>query len=268
MRTIDVDAVTAVVRDVGRSIVGPGQSTLSPGDIEEKSPGEVVTSVDRTAEAALSAALTRLLPGSRVIGEEACASQPELLDQLGEPPPMWLVDPLDGTRNYIDGSPDYAVMVALVSGGETVAGWIDRPAVRVTYVAERGAGAFADARRLVRVPAAADLGALRGAALTRFLDDERRAAVARLALGVDTLGPGRMCAGVDYPLVAGGEQDFVLFWRTLPWDHAAGALLVTESGGFVARLDGSPYVAADTRPGLLVAADAKTHRRVAAVLLA
>jgi len=263
MTAVDVDEVARLVRRVGETVLLPRQATLAAEDIEEKSPGELVSAVDREAEAVLTAELLRLLPGSTVVGEEACAADPSLLRRIASPTPVWLVDPLDGTTNYINGSADYAVMVALLVGGEAVGAWISRPADDLHYVAERGGGACAGTTPIVRAPAGPELAHLRGAALTRFLDEERQAAVARLAGRVAYLGPGRVCAGIDYPMVAVGEQDFVLFWRTLPWDHAAGALIVTESGGYVGHLDGSTYAVVNPRPGLLVAADRATHRQIA-----
>jgi fructose-1,6-bisphosphatase/inositol monophosphatase family enzyme len=263
MAAVDADEVARVVRRVGQTVLLPRQAALTAEDIHEKSPGEFVSTVDRQAEAVLTAELLRLLPGSTVVGEEACSADPSLLRGIASQAPVWLVDPLDGTTNYINGSADYAVMVALLVGGEVVGAWISRPAEDLHYAAERGGGAYVGSTPLVRAPAGHDLASLRGAALTRFLDEERQAAVARLAGRVGYLGPGRVCAGVDYPMVAAGEQDFVLFWRTLPWDHAAGALIVTESGGHVAHLDGSTYTVANARPGLLVAADRATHKQIA-----
>jgi fructose-1,6-bisphosphatase/inositol monophosphatase family enzyme len=73
--------------------------------------------------------------------------------------------------------------------------------------------------------------------------------VPRIAEALD----GMRCAGAEYPAVARGQQDFAVFWRTLPWDHAAGTLFLTEAGGMAARLDGTPYRVTDPRTGLLVA---------------
>lgn len=78
---------------------------------------------------------------------------------------------------------------------------------------------------------------------------------------------GRMCAGTEYPAVVHGEQDFALFWRTLPWDHAPGALLVEVAGGVVRRLDGDPYRPAEvTRTGLLAARDEATWETARRIL--
>jgi len=90
----------------------------------------------------------------------------------------------------------------------------------------------------------------------------------RFGREVSSLGPGRVCAGVDYPLTAEGEQDFVLFWRTLPWDHAPGALLVTEAGGVVAHTDGASYRPGIAREGLIAASSTAAHAAVAGALTA
>ncbi len=81
-------------------------------------------------------------------------------------------------------------------------------------------------------------------------------------------GPGASCAGIDYPRLIDGELDFVLFWRTLPWDHAAGTLLVTEAGGTARRLNGTEYCPADVGPGLLNAAGDVRWHAVRPLLLA
>jgi fructose-1,6-bisphosphatase/inositol monophosphatase family enzyme len=68
---------------------------------------------------------------------------------------------------------------------------------------------------------------------------------------VDVALPGLMCAGVDYTRCIDGTQDFALFWRSLPWDHAPGALILTEAGGWAGWMDGTPYSVCDQRPGLV-----------------
>jgi fructose-1,6-bisphosphatase/inositol monophosphatase family enzyme len=215
----------------------------------------------------LTRGLLALAPDSAVVGEEAVAADPSLLAALKTESMLWLVDPLDGTRNFDNGSSDVAVMVALVQGGETVASWIHRPADGRVYTAVRGAGAFANGERL-QVRAVGRVSDLRGAVLTRFLTERQGAAVERFAPTIGSLTPGRLCAGVDYPLIAERHQDFVLFRRTLPWDHAPGALLVTEAGGHVAHLDGSDYRPTVPREGLIAAANPEAHQAVAHALLA
>ncbi|MBN6057754.1 inositol monophosphatase [Nonomuraea sp. RK-328] len=249
-----IDQVTEMLTDAAEIAILPRFRALADGEVTEKSPGELVTVADREAEELISRRL-RGVVDAPIVGEEAAADDPRLLTALTEAPAAWLVDPLDGTANFVAGRPDYAVMAALVRGGETVAAWIVRPAQGRVYVAERGSGAWRDGVRLRRRPAPEDPAALRGAVLTRFLDPAAKAQVEAAAPRFAALGPGTGCAGVDYPRLVDGEQDFVLFQRTLPWDHAPGVLLLTEAGGCARRPDGSPYRPADSRPGLLDAAD-------------
>jgi fructose-1,6-bisphosphatase/inositol monophosphatase family enzyme len=226
---------------------------LRGGEIEEKSPGEVVTIVDREVEAFLSRELTRMAPDSVVIGEEACAADPALMQHV-RARRAWLLDPLDGTGNFVAGKSEFAILVALLEDGECVAGWMWRPLDRVLYHAQRGRGAAVNGERLaVRAAAAAPL---RGIVKTRFLPDALRGVVIeRARVGLEETQAGANCTAFDYPDIVAGTCDFALYWRTLPWDHAAGVLLLEEAGGFVRRLDGSRYEPGDPRDGLLAAAD-------------
>jgi len=241
------DQVTALMRAAAADLIAPRFRRLQQGDAIEKAPGEWVTTVDREVEARLTPALRALVPGSRVVGEEQCAATPELLDQLDDGV-VWLVDPLDGTNNFIAGREPLSSMVALLEGGETVAAWMLDPLSGVMHHAERGQGAWRDGERL-RAPEGPGL--RRAVVKTRFLPEDHKARVASSA-GIEVL-PGVNCAGAEYPAVAAGGFDAVLYWRTLAWDHAPGTLFITEAGGHAARFDGTPYRAGDRRPGLLVA---------------
>lgn len=262
----DLAAVADLVRRVAAEIVTPRFRALTAGDVSEKSPGELVTVVDREAEAALTDGLRALTPDAAIVGEEAACADPTLLGALAGGGLVWLVDPLDGTAGFASGSVDHAVMVALVDAGSTVAAVIYQPQHDRTYVAELGSGAYENGVRLVRSPPASDLAELRGGVMRRFLDAETSAAIERNAHRFADLTPGSGCAGVEYPLIATGRRDFLLFWRTLPWDHAAGALIVGEAGGVARRLDGSIYRPGVSGVGLLVAADAATWDNVSSGL--
>ncbi|MCC5580114.1 inositol monophosphatase [Microtetraspora sp. AC03309] len=264
--TMWINKVTEILIDAAEIAILPRFRALADGEVAEKSPGEVVTVADREAEELISRRL-RGVVDAPVVGEEAAAGDPRLLMALREAPVAWLVDPLDGTSNFVAGRSEYAVMAALVRDGETVAAWIVRPAEGYVYVAERGSGAWRDGVRVRREPAPTDPAALRGAALTRFLDPPAKAQVEAAAPRFAALGPGTGCAGVDYPRLLDGEQDFVLFQRTLPWDHAPGVLLLTEAGGVACRPDGSAYRPADPRPGLLNATDMNCWNTVRPLLL-
>jgi fructose-1,6-bisphosphatase/inositol monophosphatase family enzyme len=261
-----IDAVTDILIEAAEIAIVPRFDALGDADIAEKSPGELVTVADREAEDLITPRL-RALVDAPVVGEEATAADPALLRAVRESAAAWVVDPLDGTANFVAGRPQWAVMAALVRDGQTVAGWIVRPADGRVYAAERGGGAWRNGIRVRRPPAAGAPSALRGAAHTRFLDPPDRDRVSAAVPLFAELGPGTSCAGFDYPQLIDGELDFVLFWRTLPWDHAAGTLLVAEAGGVSRRPDGSAYRPDDDRAGLLTAADDQSWDVVRPLLL-
>lgn len=266
-RPLDVDAVTALVEEVAAAVVTPRFRALREGDVHAKGTGDdLVTIADHEAEVLLAAGLSRLLPGVPVVGEEDVAAHPEVLRLLVDAPLAWVVDPLDGTRGFVAGSPDHAVMVGLVEHGTAVAGWIHQPEHGVTFVAERGAGAFVGGARLSRPTPTTALAELRGGVATRYLPVGVLAAVADAGFGPGLQRSPGMWSGLWYPKVATGDQDFVLFWRTWPWDHTPGAVLVREVGGVSRRLDGTDYRAGTEGTGLLVAADDATWHRVRAAL--
>jgi fructose-1,6-bisphosphatase/inositol monophosphatase family enzyme len=249
--------VADAIRDVSETIIEARFRTLGEGEIEEKSVGELVTIADNEAEAALTARLARIVPGAPVVGEEGCAADPSRLSWLGAER-AWLVDPLDGTANFIAGSADWAVMVALLADGHAVCSWVWQPMTKRMYMAERGAGAYCDGLPLKIKPRGGLTGGLSGAVLTRFMEPAVVATVARNHDKFAKISPGRRCSGVEYPAVIDGVQDFALFWRTLPWDHVPGALLLEEAGGVAARPSGTPYLPYTDGVGLLVAADQET----------
>lgn len=226
-----------------------------------------MTVADREAEVIITRRLRELLPVP-VVGEEAVAADPGLARALQNEPACWLVDPIDGTGNFVAGRPDFAVMASLVRDGQAVAAWIWHPVTRTAYSAELGAGAWRDGHRLIRTPAHPDPARWRGLAKS-YLRVGRFPGLTAEPSAFGQLTEGRRAAGIEYPLIADGEMDFLFYWRTLPWDHAPGSLLVRESGGVSARLDGSPYRADPPggEDGLLVACDQQTWERTRAILL-
>jgi fructose-1,6-bisphosphatase/inositol monophosphatase family enzyme len=260
-----IDEVGELLRDVAQQVVLPRFRHLAAHEIVEKEPGELVTVADSEAEVLLNAGLTRLLPGSVVVGEEGVAADPTRLELLhGEA--VWLVDPVDGTRNFAEGRTPFAIMVALQRDGVTVAGWMLDPVADTLAVAELGNGAYLDGKRVWGRPDAPAVPALRGAMLLRYLPVELRADIEPQADAFGEVLPGRHCAGAEYPAIVDGRQDFALFWRTLPWDHAPGTLFVREAGGVARHLDGGEYLAADHRAGLLIAANPDIWQSVIGVL--
>ncbi|WP_114227125.1 MULTISPECIES: inositol monophosphatase family protein [Sphingomonas] len=248
-----LDKVSTILREVADSVLlrdfRPGKTV----DGWEKSAGEIVTKTDRLAEATISRRLRDLRPHGIVIGEEAVATRPELLSALSEPL-VWLLDPLDGTRNFARGEGPFATMLCLLAHGQPVAAWILDPLTGRLVVAERGAGAWDGATRLRCRKDVRSIAEATAIVSDAFVPAPLVEWVAALRQRLGAAYPTRRCAGAEYPLLADGSRDLIVYWRTLPWDHAAGTLLVEEAGGAVRQLDGSPYRPATPRPGLVAAA--------------
>lgn len=262
------ETVAALLREVAADIILPRFQKLASGEIIEKTPGELVTIADREAEARLDPALRALLPGSVVVGEEAHAADESVLARLSGTEPVWVIDPVDGTANFAAGRAPFGVMVALVRGGETVAGWIYDPQTDEMATAERGGGAFVDGRRLAMSPEIIAWKDLRGAALSRFFTGLERETIIKASAGMGALLPGFACAAREYVEIAAARQHFAAFRRVLPWDHAPGVLLVLEAGGVAKKLDGRAYRPADMSPGLLMAQNEEMWNLVRQRLLA
>lgn len=260
------DQVSAWLREVAHEQVLPRFQRLRPQDIEEKAPGELVTLADRQAELSLTPKLEQLLPGSRVVGEESVAVQPELLSGL-EQGWVWLVDPVDGTSNFVQGLTQFAMMVSLLQDGIPRFAWILEPISGRLWQAESGAGSFLDGER-IRIPAFnGDLSQADAIIKPRFLAEplKQRCAIGGPEWPQSSLGSGS--CGIDYPQFLTGQTQIAVYGRTLAWDHAPGSLLIGEAGGYLGWLDGSAYqVGIQQGRVLLVAANPSLWHQCQALL--
>ncbi len=256
-------SVAALLRQTAEAVILPRYQALSADDIQEKTPGDLVTIADKESEIMLSEGLAKLIPEAAIIGEEACAADPALLGTLNQQL-AWIIDPIDGTHNFAHGQPPFALMVALVEGGETLSGCIYDPLTQRLCTAERSKGAFINGERVKSRGSGAAL-PVAGISV-HFMAAEQRADCLRRVDGKMTLAEIPRCAGEQYPRIALGQNDLALFERTLPWDHVPGALFLEEAGGKVARLDGSPYHYWDQGRGLLGASSEAMWERAAQIL--
>ncbi len=209
------------------------------GEIENlqvsmKGPGDFVSAADRRAEKTLFEELSKARPGYGFLMEES--GTVEGADKSHR----WIIDPLDGTTNFLHGIPHFAISVALEREGQLVAGLVYNPATEDMYVAEKGQGAFHNNRRL-RVSARREMAdALIGGCLPHIGKAKEHAKfkgelanIMAHASGVRSYG----ASALDLAYVAAGRFD-ALWQRNLQaWDVAAGAVMVREAGGYVSDAD-------------------------------
>ncbi|MBI1622350.1 inositol monophosphatase family protein [Aquamicrobium zhengzhouense] len=224
-----------------------------------KGPGDYVSQADRKAEEIIHAELSRARPAYSFLMEERGAVAGD------DDQHRWIVDPLDGTTNYLHGIPMFAISIALERQGQIVAGVIYNPAMDELFTAERGGGAFMNDRRL-RVAARSKLS---DAVITTGIPHLGRGhhghALIELknvmgeAAGIRRFG----AASLDLAYVAAGRVDG--YWERWlsPWDMAAGILMVKEAGGFCSDITGGQNMIDD---GTIVAANEPVHRQLLRML--
>jgi len=224
-----------------------------------KGPGDFVSNADRRAEEILRRDLTKARPSFGFLLEEAG-------EVASESAFRWIIDPLDGTTNFLHGLPHFAISIGLEHRGELVAGVVYDPLKDEMFAAEKGAGAYVNDRRL-RVSGRADLGTCLIGTGIPVLDWQGREQgfagqlerVADHVAGIRRLGT----ASLDLAYLAAGRLDGFWEYGLKPWDIAAGIVLIREAGGLVGRLEGDHDLLA---PGTLLAANPSIYRRLAELL--
>ncbi len=233
LRSALLNVMVAAARKAGRALKRDF-GELEKLQVSLKGPANFVSAADRRAEETLYQELARVRPGYGFLGEEGGGR--EGADKTHR----WIVDPLDGTTNFLHGIPQFAISIALERDGVIVAGLIYNPANEEMFLAERGKGAFLNDQR-IRVAA------------------RKRLAESVIACGLPHLGRGDLALGrretgamqekvaglrrfgaaaLDLAWVAAGRVDGYWERDLKPWDMAAGIVLVREAGGFVSDLDG------------------------------
>jgi myo-inositol-1(or 4)-monophosphatase len=234
------------------------------GEIEQlqvsvKGPGDFVSTADLKAERTLKAELMRARPSYGLLFEEGGAAPGS------DPRYRWIVDPLDGTTNFLHGIPYFAISIAVERDGEIVAGLVYEPVRDEMYWAEKGAGAYVNDRRL-RVSARRQLAdAVIGTGFAPAARNQEPAQFAAFAaVMAATAGIRRMgSAALDLAYVAAGRYDGFWQFGLSPWDLAAGILLVREAGGYVSDLAGGHEMMAK---GEVLAANDHLHLPLGALL--
>jgi myo-inositol-1(or 4)-monophosphatase len=249
-----INVMTAAARKAARSL------KRDFGEVEKlqvslKGPANFVTAADKRAEEILKTELLKSRPGYGFLGEEGGTT--EGTDKTH----TWIVDPLDGTTNFLHGIPHFAISIGLAREGTVIAGLIYNPANEEFFTAERGKGAFFNDHR-IRVAARKRLAdAVVACALPHLGRGDLAQFRREFTLVQDKVAGLRRfgAAALDLAYVAAGRFD--AYWeRDLsPWDFAAGVLMVREAGGFVTNLDDGERT---MEPGDIIAGNETMHRAV------
>ncbi|CAN7531188.1 inositol monophosphatase [Acidovorax sp. LjRoot118] len=262
-----------VLAEAARTEIMPRFARLSAVDRRQKTSAfDIVTDADEAAESAILSALrARHGSGAVYIGEESAGRDPSLLATIATADLAFIIDPLDGTKNFASALPLFGVMAAVTVAGEVVAAAIHDPVRADTAFAIKGGGAWMESaggeRTVLQVAPPVPVGEMECVVGTNFLPEPLRTEVnSRLSrLGMSTWF---RCAAHEYRLAAAGHVHALFYNRLMPWDHAAGWLLHREAGGYAGHFDGSGYLASHTTGGLVCAPDRRSFDAVREALLA
>ena len=248
----------AEVAAAARAEVLPRFRALSAGDIDTKSaPDDLVTVADTACERALTAALAKRWPEALVVGEEAVASDPALLDRIGAAETCVIIDPIDGTWNFANGLSLFGVIIAVTRCGKPIWGGLYDPLLDDWVIGREGQGATtwtATGEKPIQWPDACPtkLEEMSGYVPLFLYDAAIQPKVANV-LPRFRRAISLRCSCHEYRMMAQGRVDFMISGMLKPWDHAAGVAAVLAAGGVVRHLDGRDYSAASTEGTLLAA---------------
>lgn len=251
---INHDQVSQIIRETAAKLITPRYKQLREGDISSKtSPNDLVTIADKEAEVELERRLTGLYPGSVVVGEEGVSEGRVSTSLIGAPGRVvWVVDPVDGTYNFVHGNREFGVLIACVVDGETRHGWLYDIIGDSMTATEKGGGTYRDGARQSTAAPKANLTELQGHAGVKYFPEPLRDQVKDFRKEVGSLYT-LSCACHEYLRLLGGESDFGIYSKARPWDHMAGMLAVREAGGVATRWDGGTYDPVNEGGGVLVA---------------
>jgi fructose-1,6-bisphosphatase/inositol monophosphatase family enzyme len=261
MKSVIDREIMALMREVTEKAILPRYRKLGDGDVHDKGDSDPVTVADHEAEEMLTEGLRKISPDHAIVGEEAAHKDDSVLEGLSGT--CWIVDPIDGTRNFANGQEPFGILIALAVDGVAESGWIFDCVSGRFCAAHRKEGAYIDGERFTARESGEDPPI--AAVSLLFMDDAKRAAVTEHIAPHYRLTDIPYCAAEQYPRLGLGINDVSIFERTLPWDHAAGVLWLNEAGGKAARADGSPYLVNEwERKGLIGASSPRLWDELAA----
>ena len=252
----DIEIATEAARR-GSAVLLRHWEQLGKDDADLKARNDWVSRADRESEAAILSFIREQRPHDSVLGEES--------GRTAGNERTWIVDPLDGTSNYLQHFPVWSISIGLLRGSEIVAGLIYEPLRDLFYTAERGAGAFRNGRRM----SVSTQSGVEGSFLATgfpFRAQQFVKTYCSIFQDVITIAKGVRRAGsaaLDLAYTAAGTFDGFFEMHLSPWDVAAGSLLVTEAGGVVSDFSGGQRW---LERGNIVGAPAAVHRDLVALI--
>ena len=260
-------ALINLVRRAARAEIMPRFRNLASAQVTTKSgPDDLVTEADHAAEAMIARGLQQMFPHALIVGEEAAAADPALRGKLAEAELAFILDPVDGTWNFVKGLAMFGVIVSVTRFGTPVFGLLYDPVMDDFITAEEDGPAqmtrATGRARPVSVSHGGEVDALSGYMHYFLMDRAVQEQLAPLMPLFGRVGSLR-CSCHEYRMLAQGHTDFLLSATLNPWDHAAGVLIVQRAGGVARMLDGRDYNAGIDTGYLLAASNEASWQKLA-----
>jgi len=251
----ELELIQELLEDTGRFVREKYADRTSLEITSKRHPNDLLTEVDLAVQDRIVARVREVFPADAIAAEERDFSR--LPSEI--PPRCWVIDPIDGTQNFVRGIlPAFGVSIGFAINGRAAAGGIAMPILGETFLAERGAGATRNGRPL-------KVSDVRQASMARLEVDfsgppERAETLRRTSRLICTCGQIRCNCATVVALcsVASGDMEAFIHVALNPWDYAAGQLIVEEAGGRATRLDGRPLEIFDGGRGVLIS-NGHTH---------
>ena len=269
MKTVSdelLDELMDYMREAAEGEILPRFRSVTSDSIRAKTMADdIVTDADIASERVISERLKARLPDITIIGEEAVSEDGSILAKLADADLAAVIDPVDGTWHFAHGTPMFGSILAIVSGGQTIAGIIHYPVLGDFLVARPGQGAWhvaADGSQTrLSVAAPSPINEMHGFIPLHMFEPGMRSELASRVLKFLRITTWR-CSAWEYRMLATGAMSFCLNESLKPWDHAAGVLIHAEAGGYAATLAGEAYRPTMTEGYLLTAPSEKTWNLV------
>ncbi len=245
-------AVKSLIKNTGDKCIFPYFKNLHKSDISFKeSKSDPVSIADKEAELLLNKGLLSILPNSLFIGEELFERKPEILNYLNQQDiPVWVVDPIDGTNNFISGQDGFGIMVCLVFYGEIISSWFYEICTKKLTIFHKGNDVTINGEILkTSSPCKKPFTGQIGKKLYQYPEAQK---IKNTSLD-GKIDPAKQPSIITYHKILTGELDFLIFKITYPWDHLPGIALLSESGAVFNRWSGKSFQFSDIYEGLVVA---------------
>ncbi len=243
---IDIDKIEQIIRQAAKDTILPYYKCLEDCDIDTKQhENDFVTIADKKSEEFISNELKKIYPEAIIIGEESVAQNPQLLEELKDGRLSFIIDPVDGTRNFKEGVDDFGVMVGCGYKGETIAGFIYLPMYDKIAICEKGSGVYINGKRQQIIENTDVVPNMVGKVWGKAHGLEKY---------IKKASENR-CAAVSYIEFVENKLNFIcdMAHVAYPWDHMSGVLFTEEAGGYAQTVDGKDYDYREFKQTLIVA---------------